>query len=83
MQYIFLKTIIDTIITNFQCPHCQNKTNEQSIQISGVSTSGLDIIIHCHVCKAHTQLNAEINTMAAQMLQNEHGRRYFEEFLKQ
>jgi hypothetical protein len=34
------------------------------------------------VCGGHAQLNAEINTIAAQMLQNEEWKKHFEEFLK-
>lgn len=83
MHYIFLKNILETVLANFACPQCQNKTNEQSIQISWVSSHGIDIFIHCHVCGANSQLNAEINTIAAQMLQNENGKKYFEDFLKQ
>jgi ribosomal protein S9 len=71
MQYIFLKNILETILSNYVCSECQNKTNEQSIQITGVSSHGVDIHVHCHVCGGHAQLNAEINTIAAQMLQNE------------
>lgn len=83
MHYIFLKNILETVLLNFTCPQCQSKTNEQSIQISWVSSHGVDIFIHCHVCGANSQLNAEINSIAAQMLQNENGKKYFEEFLKQ
>lgn len=82
MQYIFLKNILETILSNYVCSECQNKTNEQSIQVTAVSSHGVDIHIHCHVCGAHAQLNAEINTMAAQMLENENGKKYFEDFLK-
>lgn len=83
MLYIFLKNILETVITNYVCPQCQNKTNEQSMNITGISSHGVDIHVQCHVCGTHSQLNAEINTLAAQMLENENGRKYFEEFLKQ
>lgn len=38
--------------------------------------------IHCHMCSSKSQLNAEINTMASQMLTSEHGRKFFDEFIK-
>lgn len=83
MQYIFLKNILETVLSNYVCPECQNKTNEQAIQVMGISSHGVDIHIHCHVCGAHSQLNAEINTMAAQMLETDSGKKQFEDFLKQ
>ncbi len=82
MQYIFLKNILETILTNYVCSECQSKTNEQSIQITGVSSHGVDIHLHCPVCGSHAQLNAEINTIAAQMLESDTWKKQFEEFLK-
>ncbi len=83
MQYIFLKNILETILSNYICPECQNKTNEQAIQITGISSRGIDIHIHCHVCGAHSQLNAEINTSAVEMFENEEWKKQFREFLNQ
>ncbi len=83
MQYIFLKNILETVLANYVCHNCQNQTNEQSLQVTGISSSGVDLHIHCHVCGNHAQLGAEVNTLAAQMLESENGRRYFEEFLSQ
>lgn len=83
MLYIFLKNILETVLANYVCPQCQSKTTEQSMQITGISSHGVDIHVTCHVCGTHSQLNAEINSIAAQMLENENGRKYFEEFLKQ
>jgi hypothetical protein len=42
----------------------------------------MDVHIHCHVCGTHSQLNAEINTMASQILASENGKKFLEEFLK-
>ena len=83
MQYIFFKNILETILSNYLCPECQDKTNEQAMHITGVSSHGIDIHIHCHICSAHSQLNAQINPEARDMLQNEHGKKYFDEFLKE
>lgn len=83
MQYIFLKNILETILSNYVCPECQNKTNEQALRVTGISSQGVDIHIHCHVCGAHSQLNAEVNMMAAQMLQSDEWKKQFEEFLSQ
>lgn len=81
MQYIFLKNILETVLANYVCHNCHNKTNEQSLHVAGISSSGVDLHIHCHICGQHVQLNAEVNTLAAQMLESENGRKYFEEFL--
>jgi hypothetical protein len=82
MHYIFLKNILESVLANFTCPQCHNKTNDQSIKVTGISSHGIDIHIHCHICSTHSQLNAEINTIAGQMLQNENGKKFLEEFLK-
>lgn len=83
MQYIFLKNILETILSNYICPGCQNKTNEQALQITGVSSHGVDIHVHCHICGAHSQLNAEVNMMAAEMLESDEWKKQFAEFLSQ
>jgi hypothetical protein len=83
MQYIFLKNILETVLANYVCHNCQNKTNEQYIQVTGISSGGVDLHIHCHVCGNHAQLGAEVNTLAVQMLESENGRKYFQEFLSQ
>ena len=82
MPYIFLKNILETVLVNYQCPQCQNKTNEQSMQIHGISHNAVAIHVHCHICSAVSELKAEISPMASQLLQNEDGRKYLEDFLK-
>lgn len=82
MPYIILKNIIESVISNFACPQCKSNTNEQAIHISAISSQGIDINITCHTCGANSQLNAEINTVASQLLANEHGRKFFEGFIK-
>lgn len=82
MQYIFFKNILETILSNYLCPHCQNKATEQSLNIMGVRDNSVNIHVHCHICGTHSELNAEVNAMAAQMLETDHGRKQFEEFLR-
>lgn len=83
MNYIFLKNIIETILQNFTCPECHSKTNEQTLQITRITPQGIDIHIQCHICQSKSALHAEVNTMAHEMLQNEHGRKFFEDFIRQ
>lgn len=82
MQYIFFKNILETILANYLCPQCQSKANEQSLSIMGVRENSLSIHVHCHICGTHSELNAEVNAMAAQMLETEEWRKTFEEFVK-
>ncbi len=81
MLYIFIKNIIESILQNYQCPQCQNKTNEQSINISAISSHGMDVHIHCHICGIHSQINAEVNTLTSQILWSKNGKKIIEEFL--
>lgn len=83
MNYIFLKNIIETILQNFTCTECHSKTNEQTLQVTGITSQWIDIHIQCHICQSKSALHAEVNTMAHEMLQNEHGRKFFEDFIKQ
>ena len=82
MPYIFLKNIIESVIANFVCPDCNNKTSAEYLNISGMSSRGLDIHIVCSICSTHSHLAAEINTMASELLNGENGNKFFEEFIK-
>ncbi len=82
MQYIFLRGIIESTLQNFHCPQCQSKTFEQNIQIMGISPQGADISIACGQCQANTMLHAEINTMASELMSNEHGQKFMDDYLK-
>lgn len=82
MHYIFLKNILQTILENFSCPQCQSKTTEQAMLVTGISSHAVDVHINCHICSMHSHLCAEVNSIATQMLDNEHGKKFFEEFIK-
>ena len=82
MQYIFLKSIVDSTLANFVCPQCQNKTTEQALFLAGITSQGVDINIQCHICSLQTHLHAEINTIAHEMMQSEHGKNFIREFLE-
>jgi transcription elongation factor Elf1 len=82
MQYIFLKNILETILTNYTCPHCNNKATEQSLTVTAVREKSVNVHVQCHVCGTQSELNAEVNPTAAQMLETKEGRLQFEEFLK-
>ncbi len=82
MPYIFLKNIIESIIANYICPDCGNKTSIEQLRITGMSSRWLDIHLVCSVCGIHSQLSAEVNTMASELLTSENGHKFFEEFIK-
>ena len=82
MQYIFLRGIIDSTLSNFVCPQCQNKPDEQSLFLTGMTSQGVDINIHCPTCHANTLLHAEINTMANDLINSEQWKDFIKEFLE-
>lgn len=81
MQYIFLRGIIDSTLANFHCPHCQSKALEQNIQITALTAQTIDISIICPQCHANTLLHAEINPMAWELMNHEHGQKFIQDFL--
>jgi transcription elongation factor Elf1 len=82
MPYIFLKNILESVIANYLCPDCGSKTSAEQLNITGMSSRGIDIHLVCSVCGIHSQLSAEVNTMASELLTSENGHKFFEEFIK-
>ncbi len=82
MPYIFLKNIIESVVANYVCPDCWAKAGLEHLNITGMSSRGVDIHINCSVCGAHSHLSAEVNTMASEMLSGPDGAKFFEEFIK-
>lgn len=82
MPYIFLKNILESIMANYVCPDCGGKTSAEQLNITGISSRGIDIHLTCSVCNTHSHLSAEVNTMASELLNTEHGNKFFEEFIK-
>lgn len=82
MPYIFLKNILESVIANYICPDCGSKTSPEQLNITGMSSRGIDIHLICSVCSVHSQLSAEVNTMASELLTSENGHKFFEEFIK-
>lgn len=82
MPYIFLRNILESVIANYVCPDCGAKTSAEHITIHGVSSRGLDLHLVCGVCSTHSQLAAEVNTIASELLATEGGQRFFTEFIR-
>ena len=82
MPYIFLKNIIESVIANYVCPDCGSKTSPEQLNVTGISSRGIDIHLVCSTCSIHSQLSAEVNTMASELLNSENGHKFFEEFIK-
>ena len=82
MPYIFLKNILESVIANYLCPECSSRIGAEQLLITGISSRGIDIHITCPTCNIHSQLSAEVNTMGSELLNTEHGNKFFEEFIK-
>lgn len=82
MLYIFLKNILESVINNYNCPDCGSKTNVEQLNITGVSSRCIDLHLVCSTCGIHSQISAEVNTMASELLSTEDGKKFFEEFIK-
>lgn len=82
MLYIFLKNILESVISNYKCPECGSQTNAEQLNILGISSRWIDLHLVCSVCGIHSQLSAEVNTMASELLSTEDGKKFFDEFIK-
>lgn len=82
MQYTFLRGVIESTLSNFVCPHCQSKADEQWIFLTWMTSQWVDINIHCASCHTNTLLHAEVNMIANEMMNSEHGKNFIKEFLQ-
>lgn len=82
MNYIILKNIIEATIANFLCQQCQGKIAEQNVNLLGASAQWLSLEVTCPHCGTTGVVKAEVNLLAANMFQSEHGRAFLEEMMK-
>jgi predicted RNA-binding Zn-ribbon protein involved in translation (DUF1610 family) len=82
MPYIFLNNILESVVANYICPDCGNKTSAEQITITGMSSRGLDLHLVCGLCGLHSHLAAEVNTMASELLASQGGQQFFSEFIR-
>lgn len=82
MHYIFLRNIIETTLENFVCQQCGKKITEDVIRVTSIAETGLGMTIVCPHCQTQAEIKAEIHQVANEMLKSEHGRAFFQDFLK-
>ncbi len=65
MNYLILKSIIESTIAHFACKNCGGKISERDVQIVGTGGNGVNMEVHCPHCQTEGMIKAEIN-----MIQN-------------
>lgn len=63
MNYQMLKTLIDSLVTNFRCPNCEWQVGESNIEIVGAAGTSVNLDISCMQCSKHTFVKAEVSQM--------------------
>ncbi len=63
MNYQMLKTLIDSLLTNFRCPNCESQVGESNIEIVGAAGTSINLDIACGQCSKHTFVKAEVSQM--------------------
>lgn len=63
INYIILKSIIETTLKNYNAKERIYPVNENNIFLVGLSPSGLDLMIQCPKTGKQTNIHAEVNFM--------------------
>lgn len=63
MNYQMLKTLIDSLVTNFRCPNCEGQVWESNIEIVWAAGTSVNLDIGCAQCSKHTFVKAEVSQM--------------------
>lgn len=61
MNYQMLKTLIDSLLSNFRCPNCQWNVQENNIEIVGAAWTSINLDVVCPACEKHTFVKAEVS----------------------
>lgn len=51
MNYLILKSIVDTTISHFACKNCGEKATDQNVTIVAIDANGVGMDIVCPNCK--------------------------------
>ncbi|MDD5769353.1 MAG: hypothetical protein PHE25_00145 [Candidatus Gracilibacteria bacterium] len=70
MNYQMLKTLLDSLVSNFKCPNCSNTVNDSLIEIVGAAGSSVNLDIFCSNCEKHTFVKAEVSQINLGNLMN-------------
>lgn len=61
MNYKVLKSLIESLISHFQCPMCSERNiQENHVEIMGVAGNHVNLEIVCPKCGKHTIVKAEV-----------------------
>ena len=63
MNYLILKSIIDTTIAHFECHECGTHITERDVMVSGSTEREVVLEAHCPKCHTVSGIKAEINLM--------------------
>jgi len=63
MNYLIMKSIIDTTISHYNCKECGSKIAERDVAIIDSGKQGVNMEIHCPHCHDIATIKAEINVI--------------------
>lgn len=66
MNYLIMKSIVDSIISHFQCRECAGKITEKDVSVIDSGAQGVNLEVCCPKCRDVTSVKAEINVIKTQ-----------------
>jgi len=60
MNYKALKTMIDSVTSNYKCPSCNSNVWEENLDIIGAAGTSVNVDITCPSCGKHSMIKAEV-----------------------
>ncbi len=60
MNYQMLKTILDSLVSNFKCPTCNSSVTEKEVEILWTANQSINLEIVCPECQKSTMVKAEM-----------------------
>lgn len=61
MNYQMLKTLLDSLVTNFRCPSCSSGVVDNNIEIVWAAGTSVNLDVFCPNCEKHTFVKAEVS----------------------
>ena len=61
MNYQMLKTLLDSLVSNFRCPNCDSWTQENNLEIIWAAWTSVNLDVFCPSCQKHTFVKAEVS----------------------
>ena len=60
MNYQILKTILDSLVSNFKCPTCNSWVTDKNVEILWTANQSINLEIICPECNKPTMVKAEM-----------------------